>query len=243
VNRDRRDLLSTPVPRWFSIISVVALVAAGIVFVVLVKEAPHQRNPVSTRSAVSVTIPSDGIPGVTPQTAPDYTALVLEGGDLTNLNLPGMQPSTLPVDVGPGQVGTIGNIIVCAAGRPGSVQIVRVAALRATHPLQVVGFSTRPVESEALGFNLGPLDASGFPPRGAEVAPCHGTYQQALIGVHNVVTTEVGIEFEMTSSYVEEDKGLVLTYQGADGTPRSLDVPIDVTFCAKGIYCARSADP
>jgi hypothetical protein len=180
-----------------------------------------------------VTLPPRGIPGVTPQNAPDYTALVLRGADLYNLNLAGMHPWRTGGDVAEGQVATIGDIVLCASGQPGSLRIISVAALRGSHPLQVVGFSTRAEGAEDLGFNLGPLSASGFPPSGAEVGSCHGTYQQAIIGVHNVATTELGVEFEMTGRYQEEDDGLILTYQDSDSTIRTLDVPVDVLFCAE----------
>ncbi|HEX6395418.1 MAG TPA: hypothetical protein VFZ97_18430 [Acidimicrobiales bacterium] len=110
-----------------------------------------------------------------------------------------------------------------------------------TDELTVLGFSTRPVGAEVLGFNRGSLEASGFPPDGAEVTPCSGSYQQALVGVHDVATTELGVEFKMSSKYVEEDKGLVLAYEGPDGILRTLDVPIDVSFCASPGYCSASA--
>jgi hypothetical protein len=163
--------------------------------------------------------------------------LVLQGADLSNFNLPGMQSWSTGGEVAQGQVGTIGDILLCTAGQPGSVRIVSVTALRGAHPLQVVGFSTRPEGSEDLGFGPGPLTAAGFPSTGAEVPPCHGSYQQALIGVQSVVTTELGVALEMTGSYEEEDNGLILTYQDSNGTLRTLDVPIDVLFCA------RSTDP
>jgi len=237
VHRDRRHLLSAPVPRWFSLLCVLFLIGAGVSALVVLKSSSGGNLPAAAQSAVSATVPPNGIAGITPQTAPAYTVLVLQGEDLSNLNLPGVQPWRTGGDVAQGQVGTIGDILLCAAGRPSSLRIVSVAALRGAHPLKVVGFSTRPEGTQDLGFGPGSLSASGFPSTGAEVPPCHGTYQQALIGVHSVVTTELGVAFEMTGSYQEEDNGLIITYQDSEGTLRTLDVPIDVLFCA------RSTDP
>jgi hypothetical protein len=167
---------------------------------------------------------------------PKYTQLVVSG---SSLHLPNEQPWSTTADVPEGQVGTIGSILLCTSGRLGSVRILSVAALRARHPLHVVAFSTRTLDAseQDLGFNLAPLNASGFPASGAEVTPCHGSYQQALMGVQRVASTELGVEFEMTGNYEQEDEGLTLTYQGADEQRRTVEVPIDVTYCASSTIC------
>jgi hypothetical protein len=215
----------------------VVAVPTGLVVVLVAKHRSAANTPAAVRSVVSVRIPPSGIPGVTPGAAPDYQVLVLSGSALKNLPHPDVQPWSLVGDRPNGGVGTIGNIVLCATGRPGPLTKVSVAPLRGSHPLQVVGFSTRPVESQLLGFNRGTLEGSGFSPGHNQVSQCNGSYQQALIGVHNVATTELGVELKMTSALEEEDKGLILTYHGPDGTLRTLDVPIDVTFCASAQSC------
>lgn len=162
-------------------------------------------------------------------TAPKYTVLVRLGSGLKTL---GAQPWSATQVASEGQVATLGDILLCTAGESGSVRIVSIEALNSQRPLTVVTFSTRAPGSAYAGFNPGPLEAAGFPSSGAEVTPCHGTYRDALLGVPQTASAELGIEFEMTSFTLEEDKEMQLSYEGPDGSIRTLELPLDVRICA-----------
>lgn len=206
--------------RLAAVLAVLAAVSAGCSF----------QSPSSTSASVQPIAPATASRNPSlPMTAPKYTVLVRLG---SGLRTPGAPPWSATQVVSEGQVATIGDILLCTAGKSGPVRILSIDARNSQSPLTVVAFSTRQPGSEYAGFNPGSLEAAGFPASGAEVTPCHGTYRDALLGVPQTASAELGIEFEMTASTHEEDKELQLSYQSPDGSVRTLTIPLDVRLCA-----------
>ena len=167
----------------------------------------------------------------------NYTRLIIPVPDVS-VPYPLQPPGSGRVEVSasPGQVYTIGDILLCAVGQPGTVRIGAITPQHSTSPLVVAGFATRknPYLDEPpgvpFGVNVGSLEANGFPSTGAVVTACAPGYKHVL-PAHLEPTTELGISFEMRGSTRGEDDGLVLTYQSSDRSLHTLTVPTEVELC------------
>ena len=236
---DSRRGLGTPIPIWLVFLTVSALIATGVAFAVWARSRSGKALPSS--SGASANPSSANQPSVTVVPPQDsYTQLILPASP-TASQLPPSVAADLgggtAVKVPAGQVITIGDILLCTVGKPGSVQITSVAAWQAKNPVQVVGFSTRPnpvltnPNAQEAGMNPGSLSESGFPSSGAEVTPCPTDYGRIFPGALRA-TEELGISVERLGPGTEHDNGFVLTYQGPSGPPRTLTVPYQLVLCS-----------
>lgn len=126
------------------------------------------------------------------------------------------------VDIGIGQVATIGGIQLCTTGKTGAVQLTRVRPLRGSAPLRIVGFAVRDIGNQFLGYSQGTLAANGFPATAAQVTPCNAHGRERA-------TKELGVAVERVEGRGGEDHGLILTYQDETGQERSLIVDFNLT--------------
>lgn len=165
-----------------------------------------------------------------------YTELIAPGAP-TELP-PGMHPAGAAAYAGPGAIFTVGDILLCTVGKPGSVQIVGVSAAHAAVPLRVVAFATRPnpllqdPPGDLLGLNAGSLDQWGFEHGQSEVTPCPIGYQHIFPSTRRA-TTELAVSFERPSTASHsEDTGLAVSYRDSDGSVHTMTVPLDITLCS-----------
>ena len=197
--------------------------------------------------AACVAIGSSGCSGTS------YTRLISPVPDITTPVVASLlfkrKPDQFSAKVGPRQTVTVGDILLCTVGKPGTVRITSIRPQHSNDPPVVVEFATRPnpvLEDPPgipFGFNRGTLRDNGFRSISTEVTACAHGYEHVL-PANREATTELGITFARGKFKRAAADGLQLTYRSGSGPERTLTVPIGIALCAETVavcpYALRS---